>query len=212
MAAAAVGCLVVRELSSQAFSLTLAQLKEALAFMGRSPDYVTKWAQAQLEEVVPSARLHIIQCGLADFEWARAESKMVDALCERLAELAQEIHANIGRIHRAVDDFNQLYFRSWRTLSVERELAAIRAAVKLLQETYDEFKSMLPSCLANIAARRRAKPPASGPVADPAPPPLLATETALVPCSPLPAAAETGLVPCGALAVPCPVALGGQAQ
>lgn len=159
MAAAAVGCLVVRELSSQAFSLTLVQLKELLAYMGRSPDYITKLIQTRLAEIVPWPRLQIIQCGLIDFEWARSESKMVDALCERLAELAQEIHVNISRIHAALDEFNQLYFRTWRTLNVEGELGNIRQAVKLLQETYDEFKTMLPSCLANITARQAAKRP-----------------------------------------------------
>lgn len=147
-----VSCMMVKELSSQAFSITLAHLTELI----RSPhsDTASKSIQEQLVEIVPTAQLHIIHSVLYDFEWLRTDSKTVDALCERLTELAQSIHSHAKQVQLAIDQWNQLYFRTWRTLDVSKHLNALRTDVAHLDKTFELLKNMLSSCL-NLSAARR---------------------------------------------------------
>lgn len=146
--AAQLGCMVVKELSGQAFSLTVTHLVEALAKLGRKPDDVTKSIHADLVKLIPTSKLKIIQCMLADFEWLRQESKTIDALMERLTELAQTIHYHAQQISQKIQEFNQLYFRGWRTLDVSEHVEAIRKGSHHLEETFDLLKHLLPSCIA----------------------------------------------------------------
>ena len=142
-----VGCLVVKELSSQAFALTLSHLSDVLTYLTRKSDDVTKLVCEELAKTVPTAKLKIIQCVLFDFEWLRDESKTMDALCERLTELAQSIHFNVQQIGYSIEAFNQLYFKSWRTLDVSMHLQIIKQDVKELNETFELVKLLLPSCI-----------------------------------------------------------------
>lgn len=152
-ASAAVSCLIVRELSSQAFSVTLTRLTDVLIFMSRKPDDMTRAIHDEMVKLVPSDKLKIIQCVLCDFEWMRDESKTVNALMERLTELAQIIHYRVQQIGLALEDFNTLWFRTWRTLDVSDHLAAIKKTSAIIDETFELLKIMLPSCL--ILVRRK---------------------------------------------------------
>jgi hypothetical protein len=152
--AATVGCLLVKELSSQAFSLTVAHLTEVLAYLGRRPDHQTRAVHDQVALLVPTAKLRIIQCMLSDFEWLRDESRTIDSLCERLAELADSIRIQVRLIGLAVEEFNKLWFRSWRTLDVSAHTAAIRSDVQDLQDTFELLKVMLPLALRNPKSYR----------------------------------------------------------
>lgn len=151
---AAVGCLVVKELSSQAFSLTLAHLSDMMAYLNRKPDEVTRLIHKDLVALVPTAKLKIIHAMLYDFEWLREESKTVDSLCDRLTELAQSINYHTQQIGVAIDHFNQLWLKSWRTLDVSANIEAIKRDAHHLNETFELLKIMLPSCL-TVAANRR---------------------------------------------------------
>ena len=147
-----VSCMVVKELSSQAFSITLAHLTDLIR--RPHPDMASKSIQEELSDIVPTAQLHIIQSVLYDFEWLRTDSKTVDALCERLTELAQSIHGHAKHVQLAIDEWNQLYFRTWRTLDVSTHMKALRSDVAQLHQTFEVLKNLLPSCL-NLSAARR---------------------------------------------------------
>lgn len=147
VALGSVGCLVVKELSSQAFALTLGHLSDILSYLTRRSDDATRVICEELTKIVPTAKLKIIQCVLFDFEWLREESKTINSLCERLTELAQSIHFHIQQIGLTIDAFNQLYFRSWRTLDVSLHLQVVRQNVHDVHETFELLKLMLPSCI-----------------------------------------------------------------
>jgi hypothetical protein len=184
MAAAAVGCMLVRELSSQAFALTMTHLSDVLAAIQRGPNEVTRLIQRDLTDVVPSAKLRIVHAMLIDFEWLRDRSRTIDSLCDRLTELAQSIHFRTHAIGDEIDRFNALYFRSWRTLDVTGHISGIKADVVQLNETFELFKALLPSCLALDAKapsmaqqstfRRQQLPPALHPLPAIEAPPTLA--------------------------------------
>jgi hypothetical protein len=135
--------LAVRELSSQAFSVTLGQLTKLLATIGSRPDDVSKQIHNEMLQLIPHSKLKIIGCVLMDFEQVRDESKTIDALCERLIDLEQQIHYWAKEIETKIDKYEQLYFRTWRTLDVSAELAAIRQQSHHIDETFELFKWML---------------------------------------------------------------------
>lgn len=151
---AAVGCLVVKEFSSQAFSLAVSHLGDVMSQLNRKPDDATRLIHKELIALVPTAKLKIIHAMLFDFEWLREESKTVDSLCDRLTELAQSINYHTQQIGIALDHFNQLYFRSWRTLDISPNLEAIKRDVHHLNETFEVLKIMLPSCVLLVNNRR----------------------------------------------------------
>lgn len=155
----AVGCLVVKELSSQAFTMTISHLSDVMSFMGRRPDDVTRALHRELVGIVPTAKLKIIQSILIDFDGLRHESKTIDTLAERLTELAQSINYHTQQIGIALEHFNQLYFRGWRTLDVSDHLTAIQRDSKSLEETFDLLRGLLPSCLAIVHTRKPFPPP-----------------------------------------------------
>lgn len=155
VALGSVGCLVVKELSSQAFSLTLCHLTDIMSYLTRKSDDVTRLICDELATTVPTAKLKIIQCVLFDFEWLREESKTIDSLCERLTELAQSIHFNVQQIGLSIEAFNKLYFRSWRTLDVSIYLQIVKQNVKELHETFELLKLMLPSCISLTQSKPR---------------------------------------------------------
>jgi hypothetical protein len=155
VALGSVGCLVVKELSSQAFALSLGHLSDIMTYLTRRSDDVTRLICDELTKMVPTAKLKIIQCVLFDFEWLREESKTIDSLCERLTELAQSIHFHVQQIGLNIDAFNKLYFRSWRTLDVSLHLQIIRQHVHDLHETFELLKLMLPSCISLTQSRPR---------------------------------------------------------
>jgi len=146
-AVGAVGCLIVRELSSQAFSLTLTQLMDVMSAIRRNPEDVTQLVHDELISIVPTAKLNIIKCVLCDFEWMRQDSKTINALCNRLTELAQSIRHQVKKIDLAVDTWNERYFRRWFSLDVSTHFKIIKQDVHELNETFELLKVMLPSCL-----------------------------------------------------------------
>lgn len=167
---AAVSCLVVKELSSQAFALTVSHLGDMMAYLKRGPDDLTRMIHTDLVKLVPTSKLKIIQAILIDFEWLREESKTVDSLCDQLTELAQFINYHTQQIGLAIEHFNQLYFRSWRTLDVTDHMSAIKKHSQMLEETFDILKDLLPSCLAVATTRPNKLKPTRNPPPLPPPP------------------------------------------
>ena len=78
---AAVGCLVVKELSSQAFALTLSHLSGMFVAMSRTADDMTTSIRNELLQIVPTPKLRIIQAVFFDFEVLGTNSKTMDSLC-----------------------------------------------------------------------------------------------------------------------------------
>jgi hypothetical protein len=150
-AAAAIGCLVVKELSSQTFAIAVSHLGDVVAYLSRktleNTTSTVLSVHQQLQRLVPTAKLKIIQAVLYDFEPLRQQSKTVDTLMERLAEVAQTIHYHVQQIQLAEELHEQKYFKEWRSFDVAEHMEAITAANVHLEDSFQLLTKLLPSCI-----------------------------------------------------------------
>lgn len=148
----ALGYMVVKEFSAQAFSITVGRLTDALVQFSKNTDVVVQDVHKVLIQIVPTMKLKIIQAMLIDFEELRHQSKTVDTIMDSLNATANEIYVEVGLIEKAQNYYNECWIRSWRPylLDVRPNISKIKESSLNLDRDLDLLKALLPSCVAVV--------------------------------------------------------------
>jgi hypothetical protein len=151
--AGAVGYLVAKEMSGQAFSFTLARISDVLSRLSRHDSDAGKGIHAQLARLIPSAKLNITQALMTDFENLRTTSKTIDALLQAVDDAASRIMAESHSIELKIEAHNkEAWFAGWRSLDVSQHLDCVRFSVDALESNFALLAQLLPSCVVAMAA------------------------------------------------------------
>jgi hypothetical protein len=145
---AAVAYIVANQLSGPALSLTIGKLADLLMSLGNKQDDVVQKAHNEITRVVPFVKLKIVHAMVSDFEDLRRRSKTVDAIMDGLNESADDIYRSLTMVKLAANEYEALWFRSWRThlFNVEPELTRIRTSADRLDRGFQLLIDLLPSC------------------------------------------------------------------
>lgn len=160
-----IGYIVAKELSVQAFGFTLGRLSTLLTDMSK---YSTESAQSvhrQLTNLVPTAKLKIVDAIIRDFENVRSCSQTIDALLESMADTASLIHIEVHLINLRVQKFES--WIGWLSLmgrlGIDDNLNKLRVLSSTLEDNFALLTQLLPSCIIAAANNNFSKKPTKPP-------------------------------------------------